>query len=75
MCDFIKEGIRKGNHLSKIDVRDIKKTKKGNGLNIWTRYDEYEIAEELFKMNKNGLFDPAFKMPKFIRKFRDPELS
>lgn len=41
MCDLIKDGIRKGNYHSKLNIRDLKTTKKGNGINIRTSYDEF----------------------------------
>ena len=79
MVEFIKEGITKAKMQNsfnpKLNTRDIQATKKGNGINIYTSCDEYEIAQDLFKMDKAGLLGTFFKMPLFIKKFREPEIN
>lgn len=84
MIALILEGIRKENYRSFLNNKDFKVTRSGNGINIYPKrgrgivysdHDEYEVAEELYRMDKLGLFGHTFRMPKFIRKFRDPVIS
>ena len=64
--------IRKENYISFLKPRDFRVTKSGKGINIFSSHDEYEVAEELFRMDKRGLFGHTFKMPRYIKKLREP---
>lgn len=72
MKELIVDGIVKENFISFLKPRDFRVAKSGKGINIFSSHDEYEVAEELFRMDKRGLFGHTFKMPKYIKKFREP---
>ena len=75
MCEIIKQGIRKSGKNCNLNEYDLWLSKNGNGINIKTCYDEIEITQELQRMDQQHKFDYNFKMPKFIKKFREPEIN
>jgi len=60
----------------KLSSLNIKTSKKENGVNVFSsNCDEFEMAEYLHELERANLLGLAFKHPKRINKFRDPDFA
>ena len=79
MKRYLEDGVvtaRRAGYASILRSCRMVVTKKKNGINLFNcDHDEYEIAEELHELDRRRHLDFKFKMPKFTKQFREPEIS